>query len=387
MRPVIHAITPGDHFSPLTGSAIPTVVHGLASAAARAAEPVPQSVLVDRATMQPRYDSAAAIEYDRGPWLRRNDRALDLARGRLGLPRTATARFHGDVAEALRDVEPSFVLAHNAPVLPGLLRDTPHVVVLYAHNDVLRTYRRGEARRALDRVAGIISVSRALAAQLKDSLPSSLADRVHVVGNGVDVERFRPADDLGRRSDADATRTLRVAFVGRVIPEKGPDVLLRAAKLLSRDDVEFTVVGSHGFARDAALSGYEQELRRLAEESGARVRFEPFVDREALPRLLRELDVFVVPSRWPDPCPLTAGEGMASGVPVIASRIGGLPEVVGDAGILVPPDDPNALAAAIGRLADDPAERVRRAAAARSHAVAHDWSWAWSNLRSVLEEL
>ncbi|MRX43676.1 glycosyltransferase family 4 protein [Agromyces kandeliae] len=387
MRPVIHAITPGDHFSPRTGSAIPTVVHGLAGAAARDPDPVPQSVLIDRSTMTPRYDSAAAIEYDRGPWLRRNDRARDLVRGRLGLTRAASARFHGSSADVLREIEPSFVLAHNAPVLPGLLRDTPHRVVLYAHNDVLRSYTRREARRALGDVAGIISVSHALAAQLRDSLPSSLAERIHVVGNGVDVERFHPDGDPDGRSGPDTARPLRVAFVGRVIREKGPDVLLRAARRLARPDVEFVVVGSHGFARDAVLSGYEQELRRLAEESGARVRFEPFVDREALPRLLRELDVFVVPSRWPDPCPLTAGEGMASGVPVIASRIGGLPEVVGDAGILVPPDDPDALATAIGRLADDPAERIRRAEASRTHAMAHDWTWAWSNLRSVLDVL
>ncbi|GAA2032843.1 hypothetical protein GCM10009819_16120 [Agromyces tropicus] len=386
MRPVIHAITPGDHFSPLTGSAIPTVVHGLASAAARDADPVPQAVLLDRSTMRPRYDSAEAIEYDRGPWLTRRDRAIDVARGRVGLPRTATARFHGSAADVLRSLPPSFVLAHNSPVLPRLLRDTPHRVLLYAHNDVLRSYTRAEVRRTLGDVAGIISVSHSLATQLRDSLPSSLAGRVHVVGNGVDVERFRPAGDPGIRQ-VDPARPLRVAFVGRVIPEKGPDVLLRAAKQLARDDVEFLVVGSHGFARDAALSGYEQELRRLSDESGARVRFEPFVDREALPALLRDLDVFVVPSRWPDPCPLTAGEGMASGVPVVASRIGGLPEVVGDAGLLVPPDDPDALAAALARLADDPEERLRRAVASRAHALAHDWSWAWSNLRTVLSGL
>ncbi len=390
MRTVIHAITPGDHFSPRTGSAIPTVVHGLATAASRDADPVRHAVVLDGSTMQPRYPSAETIEYVRAAWLTRNDRILDLARGRLGGARTATERFYAPVADAIRGRAPSIVLAHNAPVLPRMLRDTPHRVVLYAHNDVLRSYSRTEARRALDGVAAIVAVSTSLAEQLRDSLPSSIAERVRIVGNGVDCQQFSPGDaghGTATQRAGGEPRRLRVAFVGRVIPEKGADVLLRSAALLARDDIEYLVVGSHGFAREAELSAYERELRRLAGESGGVVRFEPFVDRPALPELLRSFDVFVVPSRWADPCPLTAGEGMATGLPVVASRVGGLPDVVGDAGILVPPDDPEALAGALATLADDPAERARRAAASRQHALDHDWGWAWRNLRTVLEEL
>jgi glycosyltransferase involved in cell wall biosynthesis len=64
-----------------------------------------------------------------------------------------------------------------------------------------------------------------------------------------------------------------------------------------------------------------------------------------------------------------------------------LPDVVGSAGVLVAPDDPAALAEAISMLADDPQERRRMSGRARAHATAHDWSWAWSNLRRVLDEL
>ena len=176
-----------------------------------------------------------------------------------------------------------------------------------------------------------------------------------------------------------------------MIAEKGPDVLIRAAQRLGRPDLEFLLVGSHGFARDAPLSPYEQELRRLADqrssESGADIRFEPFVDRMALPALLRSADLLVVPSRWAEPSGLTAVEGLATGLPVIASRVGGLPDVVGSAGVLVEPDDPTALAEAIAALADDPEARRLASLRARDHAIAHDWSWAWSNLRRVLEEL
>ena len=128
-------------------------------------------------------------------------------------------------------------------------------------------------------------------------------------------------------------------------------------------------------------------MRRAAGESGARIGFEPFVDRSRLPELLRTADILVVPSRWDDPCPLTVGEGLATGLPVVASRIGGIPEIVGPTSRLVPPGDPVALAAALAALADDPALRSRVGAEGREWALAHDWSWSWAKLRGILEAL
>lgn len=386
MIDVIHAITPGDHFSPRTGSAIPTVVHGLAAAASRDPDPVRHAVVLDRATMTPRYGSAEIIEYDRARWLTRADRALDLVRGRIGLPRRGAEGFYAPLVEAVRERPPAFVLAHNAPVIPWMLRDSEHRVVLYAHNDLLRTYSRAEARRKLATVAAIVCVGDELAERTRAALPARLAERVRVVRNGIDTERFRPGPSP-RGPQLAAGGPLRAMFVGRVIPEKGPDVLIRAAGLLPSGAVDVVIVGSHGFARDAPLSPYEQELRVIAAQSGVPVRFEPFVDRDRLPELLREADVLIVPSTWNEPGALAAGEGMASGLPVVASRVGGLPGIVGDAGILVPPNDPEALAVALRTLIDDPFERARRAEASRARAVARDWSWAWGNLRRVLEQL
>ena len=233
-------------------------------------------------------------------------------------------------------------------------------------------------------VAAIVCVSESLADRTRRQLPEQLARRVHVVRNGVDGTVFSPGPAPERPS---GDGRLRVMFAGRMVREKGADVVVRAAGLLGRDDLEFTVVGSQGFDRNAAPSPYELELRRAAGESGARIGFEPFVDRSRLPELLRTADILVVPSRWDDPCPLTVGEGLATGLPVVASRIGGIPEIVGPTGRLVPPDDPAALAAALAELADDPALRSRVGAEGREWALAHDWSWSWANLRGILEAL
>ena len=120
-----------------------------------------------------------------------------MARGRLGLPRSAVARYYGPAVDAVMGRPPSVVLAHNAPVVPWLLRDSPHRVVLYAHNDLLRTFSRSESARMLGDVAAIVCVSESLADRTRRQLPEQLARRVHVVRNGVDARHVlaRPGPD------------------------------------------------------------------------------------------------------------------------------------------------------------------------------------------------
>lgn len=379
MRPIAHALTPGDHFSPRTGSAIPTVVHGLASASRERGD-AEQYVILDESTYRPRYASATPVEYRGQALPGLPARALDAALGRLGLPRRATTRAFQPLADAMAERPASFVLAHNAPVLPRLLRGGQHVAVLYAHNDILRSVGHGEARRNLGEVPAIVCVSRSLGEQTAAHLPSELAERIHIVHNGVDTTTFHP----GPRSPRER---LRVMFLGRTIADKGPDVLIRAASLLARDDLEIVVIGSAGFDRNAPLTAYEESLRQLAARSRTPVTFERFVDRAGVPALMRDADIFVVPSRWPDPSPLTVGEAMASGLAVVGSRIGGIPESLDDAGLLVEPGDPAQLADALAHLADDETARTRFGTHARRRAEERSWSSSWLQLEGVLAGL
>ncbi|WP_353827033.1 glycosyltransferase family 4 protein [Agromyces sp. SYSU T0242] len=387
MRDVIHVVTPGDHFSPRTGSAIPTVIDGLATASAAEGAPYRHVVAIDRSTMRPRYSSASVVEYSGVPRPNRNERYVDLVRGVFGRPRAGVRRYYGPAADAVRRHESAIVVAHNAPVLASLLEGSDHRTVLFVHNELMRTYSRLEAARVFGRPDIIICVSSWLAERVASRLPHHVAARIRVVPNGVDTIRFAPRGDRrgdGRRTSTDA---LQVLFVGRTIELKGPDVLLRAAALLRRPDIEFTIIGSHGFARDAPLSSYEHELREIAQTCRSLVRFVPFVDRMELPHLIREHDVQVVPSVRSEASGLTAREGMASGLAVIASRVGGLPEVVGDAGMMVDPGDPNSLAAALSALADDRERLQELQRDGRCHALEHDWNWAWRRFREVLDEM
>lgn len=377
----VHVITPGDHFSPRTGSAIPTVVHGLCGATP-AGTPRP-AVVVRRDTYPDRYDTADIIEYDgASEFPIRGGRApqyLDLGFGALGMPRPAVRH---ELAAAVRDQgawEPSIVLAHNAPQLVPVIDAGRHVPVLYAHNHVLRTYRTGEARRVLDRVAAIICVSDALAEQTASHLPPSLRRRIRVVHNGVDAAAFR------RPAIGEEAGPLHVMFLGRMIPDKGADVLVRAVERLDRPDIRLTLVGSRGFSAADPLTPYERDVRTVMARLGDRAEVRPFVPRSEVSRLLQRADVVVVPSRWPDPCPLTVLEGMAAGAAVIGSEIGGIPETLRGVGILVRPGDPEELAAAIAALADDGDLRRRTSAACAAYAEAHDWATAAAALTQALE--
>lgn len=372
--PLVHVITPGDHYSPRTGSAVPTVVDGLARAAAAAGLPRP-AVAVAHGTYPDRYDSAEVREYAPRP-ARAPDRWLDAGLSRLGLPRAGARRVLGATVRDQDAWAPSVVVAHNAPALLPLV-GRRHTAVLWAHNQVLRSYSLREAGRVVGRAGAVVCVSDHLAGELAPRLPAGLRGRVVTVRNGVDAAAF----DRPRRPRGDA---LHVVVVGRVVPDKGADVLLRAVARLRRDDVQVTVVGRPGFGPDDPVTPYEQHLRRLAADVPGGVRFASFVPRTELPDVLAGADVVVVPSVWPEPFGLTALEGMAAGAAVVASRVGGLPEAVGDAAHLVPPGDVGALAAVLDHLADDEDALRADQARARAHAVRQDWSARLGDLDAAL---
>jgi L-malate glycosyltransferase len=167
---------------------------------------------------------------------------------------------------------------------------------------------------------------------------------------------------------------LVVGYVGRLLPMKGVDLILRALALLRTRGGRVPVLVVVG-------NGPEEEaLRRLAEELAvsAHVRFIPAVAHEEVPSLLRGMDVLVLPSRrtagWQEQFGRVLIEGMAAGCVVIGSTCGAIPQVLGDAGILFPENDAAALADALGRVRDD--ERLFAELAARGMArVRAEYTW------------
>jgi len=194
----------------------------------------------------------------------------------------------------------------------------------------------------------VVANSRAAADRLaSERVP---AKRVHVVPNGID-----PADYQPREHDGPIRRIVTVA---NLRPEKAHDVLIEAAALVLKryPDAEFVCAG--GGPRRAALESLAR-MRGVAD----RIRFPGHC--EDIPRLLAESDLFVLPSRS-EAFPNSVLEAMAAGLPIVATRAGGITELIEHqrTGVLVPPDDVRALAFAILDLVQwrDHATELGRAA-------------------------
>jgi glycosyltransferase involved in cell wall biosynthesis len=144
--------------------------------------------------------------------------------------------------------------------------------------------------------------------------------------------------------------------VGRLHEQKGIDVLLQSAALWPSDapPICFLIIGD-GDDRD------DLERRATELKLGDRVRFVGW--RDDVPYVLPCADLFVLPTRW-EGLPFVLLEAMAAGVPVVSTRVSGVPEAVGNCGRLVEPEDPRALCDAVLGLAGQPEKRAELSAAA-----------------------
>ena len=193
------------------------------------------------------------------------------------------------------------------------------------------------------------------------------AAKTRTIYGGADPARFRP-DPAEKREG--------VLFVGRLTPHKGIDVLIRALPT----DARLTVVGSEGHDSRSPEREYPELLRSLA--ANRRVEFLGAVDDDELARRYRTAAVVVIPSverTWygraiavSELLGLVALEAMSSGAPVIASRVGGLPEIVEDGvtGHVVSPGDVTELGGRIKAVLRDPAAAARLGANGRRRVLA-----------------
>jgi glycosyltransferase involved in cell wall biosynthesis len=251
--------------------------------------------------------------------------------------------------------------------IPGILEvNAPLIAEQALHRGLVdRAAAEEVARRALAAASAVVAVSRGVADWLEE-FPAARG-RIHVIPNGVHPGRFLPA----RR---DPARPFSVGFVGSLKPWHGVGLLAEAfARLHARDPrVQLVVVGD----------GPERE--RLQRDLGARgltacARLAGAVPPAVVPAWLARMDAGVAPYPMASGfyfSPLKVLEYMAAGVPVVASAIGQIPELLdaGRCGILCPPGDVEALAEALDALRRDPALRQRLGAAGHEAALRrHSW--------------
>jgi glycosyltransferase involved in cell wall biosynthesis len=189
--------------------------------------------------------------------------------------------------------------------------------------------------------------------------PGIPPDRIVPLHPGLDLSRWP------QRPPRPPSTPFRLLFVGGDLPRKGGDTLLDAFEAGLAGDCELDVATQ----REHLTPELEARLARLPD---VRVHLDLRPHSPELTALYRQADCFVLPTRK-DMSPWVALEALATGVPMIASAIGGIPEMLidGETGLLIPPDDAAALVAAITRLRRDPALAARIAHQGRAHVEAH----------------
>jgi glycosyltransferase involved in cell wall biosynthesis len=357
----------------------------------------------------------AAAEHWRGIDIRRTrfsakylHKAVQLVAGRFKAryPYAFSPLYHREYyAQVARDLRRRPVDLVHIPVQVQLgdffKRALPRAkLALHVHQDELAHVDYDFLRGHLAHFDSVVTVSDFVTARAQQRF-AELSGRMHTIGNGVDIARFHP------QIPADAVRRpTRILFVGRIAPDKGVHLLMQAFDTLAREriDLQLTLVGKAGMMPfdvlgvllkdDPALGSlrpfygqspmgwlrkevlgqrdsYLAHLRALlSPEVATRAHFRGTVSLEELTRLYREADLLVLPSIWQESYGLPIAEAMASGVPVLASRCGGVPELVEDGvtGRLVPRLDLDALVSALREMLQDPRRLRQMGQAARLRA-------------------
>lgn len=293
--------------------------------------------------------------------------------------------------------------ANLAGVLGSMLHGVPHV--LTAHSLEPRRPWKAEQlgggyrisswaeQQAYATADAVVAVSAGMAADVLDAYPFVAPERVHVIHNGIDTTLYRPLDDAegaaeARRQGLDPDRPIAV-FVGRITRQKGVDHLLGAA---AQFDPAIQLAFCAG-APDTPQIAEETEraVAALQQRRDGVAWVRESIPRERVVALLSAATVFVCPSIY-EPLGIVNLEAMACRTPVVASDVGGIPEVVQDGvtGTLVHYDaqDPEAfqagLAAAVNAVVADPARAASMGEAGRQRAVRE---FGWDSIAAKTVEL
>ena len=283
------------------------------------------------------------------------------------------------VREVLGRFRPDVVHAHEPLTLSTAMfasrwEHAPVVATFHAYADRARLFTliapalRGTWRRIDIRVAVSEAAAEFVTARFSE-------DDVRIVPNGVEIEKFRGAEV------ADLPEGRKVLFVNRLDPRKGFPVMVRAFAHLAGaySDLRLVVAGD-GNDRSAV-----EELPPAVRE---RVVMLGNVPHDSLPPYHAACDIFAAPATGQESFGIVLVEAMAAGLPVVASDIPGYREVVraGTDGLLVPPNDPRALAGAIGDLLDDPGKARGFAKAGPERAKRYSWTTVAREIEAIYRE-
>jgi N-acetyl-alpha-D-glucosaminyl L-malate synthase BshA len=294
----------------------------------------------------------------------------------------STISFWIHVSWMLSKLKPDIISAQSVPLgVPGLvskiLLNVPCVVWGQGSDIYLQSRRKNLISEIVLRNADAVI---ALTEDMKRRMMDIFERNVYVVPNGIDLDRFRELSSERCRAALNIRANEKIIIsVGRLHPIKGHKYLIESLKTICKQhkDVQLILVGD-------GEEKYSLELLVEKLDLGAKVKFVGAIKNEDIPKYMAASDIFVLPS-LSESFGIVNLEAMASGLPIVASKVGGVPEIVidGENGFLVEPESPKEIAEKVTILLED--DELRKRISIHNKTCSGEYEW--DNVVKKLEEI
>ena len=237
---------------------------------------------------------------------------------------------------------------HNRPYLVELIaKEKKFPVTLFFHNDpqeMKGSKSIKERENILEKCAAIYCVSEFIKNKFLDGVNKDF-QKVHVLYNGVE-----------RKLTKFPKKKKEILFVGRLVPEKGVDLYVDVVELIASKypDWSFCMIGSFKLGENQDTNIFADMVTNRFKKIGSQAKFYGFKDHNFVDEKMKTASIIIIPSLWQEPFGLVAAEAMSNGMCIIASKVGGIPEIIDKNGILIEKITKNKLAQNLLKLLNDP---------------------------------
>ena len=218
---------------------------------------------------------------------------------------------------------------HNRPYLVDKISKVDKFPIsLFFHNDP-QTMKGSksikERENILEKCVAVFCVSKYIKNLFLEGVLKN-KEKVHVLYNGVEINKKKLPN-----------KKKEILFVGRLVPEKGVHIYVEVIKIIAKKYPKwnFGLIGSFRLGNNESKNQYAEEVIKKFNIIGPQAKYYGFKDQRFVEKKMQEASIIIIPSLWQEPFGLVAAEAMSNGMAVIASRVGGIPEIIGENGVLI----------------------------------------------------